>query len=71
MKQTIMTWEHPNGWTILQWLKPSEDLSLLWADVQAAGWKFCYFDGEAVVMTKNGYINRFKNVGAPLNQEVN
>jgi hypothetical protein len=32
-----------------------------WADVIKEGWAFCYLEGSEVVMSKGGYLNRFRN----------
>ena len=41
-------------WEIVEYAK-------CWVDVVDAGWKFHGLENDYVVMSRNGYINRFRN----------
>jgi hypothetical protein len=51
------------NWEVLNYLKPSEDLSELWDIViKEGGWKFvCLRADGTILMTRNGYLNSFRN----------
>lgn len=59
----IETEVKPDIWEEVEYTKDSVSLVNAWERVIAEGWKLLYLDSKdcSVVMTRNGYINRFRN----------
>jgi hypothetical protein len=54
----VEVWNSEKG----RWEWKSVEYANIWAEVKDAGWEFAYLDNDGTVaMTRNGYVNRFRN----------